>query len=656
MDVESDTEQANQLDSDDFQHAVWEGPGLGADDLPILDSAMASEGEYDACVAPDTGKRIDSADGQGGDSLPAVAMPSLGSDSFSQHMNLHLARAQRQSLPKLPWQTSPIFNVFSPAHLQPPGYTMLGRAEAMQGPTPSRDDASGPRVQSTPEFVARRLRMTSLAQSEESIRRCILLKARTLILFDPPTTQLGSSLLTAAGTLTDESMVAQSFSDSFAPKATSTLVKRMSSLWRYAKWCTNQRLSPLHVTEPVVYRYLCWLREEHAAPTAASNFVEALRFLHGVVFIKSMSAELTLSGRCRGLAREQLQRKQKRRQAPPLSKDMVLSLEKYVMEHFGCPSAVVAGHLLFCVCSGARWGDALWIDNIVESHQGRITLNETATSKHKSAISDEAKTTLLPYIWLGQGLCEEPWSTSWLNSRVVCKVGTLPQRVAMPSWSDSLCKFLDVPMSSTEATIWLHEILERCHYSERQVSVLSSHSLKTTLLSWAAKSGMFTRGQRRLLGHHYDPEDRSMLVYSRDAYTSLAVSVRLMLDRIISGRFNPDLPRVQRVAMAVEEAAEDPNESESSSPSSSTSSGTEPPSPSTQFPGRDGPKPAAVPGIEEIDIHLCMVHRTSGVIHISANDRTFRCGRTVTSNYSSVSSTSFEPGDLSTCLQCSKPR
>ena len=167
---------------------------------------------------------------------------------------------------------------------------------------------------------------------------------------------------------------------------------------------------------------------------------------------------------------------------------------------------------------------------------------------------------------------------------------------------------------------------------------------------------MFTRGQRRLLGHHYDPEDRSMLVYSRDAYTSLAVSVRLMLDRIISGRFNPDLPRVQRVAMAVEEAAEDPNGSESSSPSSSTSSGTEPPSPSTQFPGRDGPKPAAVPGIEEIDIHLCMVRRTSGVIHISANDQTFRCGRTVTSNYSSISSTSFEPGDLSTCLQCSKPR
>ena len=67
------------------------------------------------------------------------------------------------------------------------------------------------------------------------------------------------------------------------------------------------------------------------------------------------------------------------------------------------------------------------------------------------------------------------------------------------------------------------------------------------------------------MGHHMDAQDRSMLVYSRDAYAPIAVAVRLMLDDILEGRFNPDLPRVERIAKAVELAADGSSSGESSS-------------------------------------------------------------------------------------------
>ena len=68
-----------------------------------------------------------------------------------------------------------------------------------------------------------------------------------------------------------------------------------------------------------------------------------------------------------------------------------------------------------------------------------------------------------------------------------------------------------------------------------------------------------------------------MLIYSRDAYAPLAVKIRVMLDRINMKRFDPDLARVDRIAMAVEEldsstssSDEESSESESDDAAMST--------------------------------------------------------------------------------------
>lgn len=146
--------------------------------------------------------------------------------------------------------------VFDAPFLQPPKYHRWGMADAVMGVTVGAASASTTGVAtSPPEFIARRLKFASLSRDEDMVRRKCLQKLRSLILIDPPATQLGSSLLSAAGTLANEDEVAQSFKDAFASKSTATLEKRLAAFWPYAKWSLSTQRTPLHMDEPKIYEY-----------------------------------------------------------------------------------------------------------------------------------------------------------------------------------------------------------------------------------------------------------------------------------------------------------------------------------------------------------------------------------------------------------------
>ena len=89
-----------------------------------------------------------------------------------------------------------------------------------------------------------------------------------------------------------------------------------------------------------------------------------------------------------------------------------------------------------------------------------------------------------------------------------------------------------------------------------------SHSYKCTLLTWAGRSTavVFTPTERRLLGHHVEPSLKSMLIYSRESYTTLYAKVMKLFTLIRSREFQPDLPAIDRVLQYVEgEISEAPN-------------------------------------------------------------------------------------------------
>ena len=569
-------------------------------------------------------------------------------------METHLARALAQSLPKQPWETSPAAKVFNPDYLKSPGYTRVGLAEAVMGSVARSSSPPRQVPRAIPEFVARRLRMASLNKSDDCLRTGALMKARSLLLYDPPATQLGQSLLNAAGTLIDENQVTQSLIDAFAPKSTNTMVKRFSSLWRFARWCAASYIPPLQMAEDTVYAYPCHLRDTKSSASAASSFLEAVAFLHAVACLRGLGSSPQFSGRCKGLARAQLQTRRKRKQACPMTVDMVRALEEFTALYFQSHLAVISGHLLFCIYSCARWADSIRRTEIEQYHRGRITLIETSTKRHKTALSDDARTQLLPYVCLGRGLTDAPWSAPWMAARTKfgLDIHVMDDQIAMPSWSDSQSCFTSLPMSSTEATLWAREILEIAGIERDRAACITSHSCKVTLLSWTSKSGSFTRAERRLLGHHYDREDRSFLIYSRDTYAPLAVKIRLMLDRIVSGKFCPDLSRVERVAQAVEEA-EAESDSAVSEPTDSDVSLDDPPSPSTKLVRSLQPAGEWPHELEGVEPDRCLIHRISRVVHVGLPCGVkLRCGRRVTSNYSSLTRSSLELSDLQVCAQC----
>eukprot|EP00971_Amphidinium_carterae_P163909 3249356-Amphidinium_carterae.2 len=70
-------------------------------------------------------------------------------------------------------------------------------------------------------------------------------------------------------------------------------------------------------------------------------------------------------------------------------------------------------------------------------------------------------------------------------------------------------------MTPNEGATWLTTFLALAKTPQREGQKLGSHSLKATILSWAAKWGM-SSDIRRALGQHFNLQDRSVDVYSRD--------------------------------------------------------------------------------------------------------------------------------------------
>ena len=121
--------------------------------------------------------------------------------------------------------------------------------------------------------------MYFLQHQDDELRSRALNHFRVLVNLDLHATGIGESMLNCVGSLDTSTDVLQVLSDALSSKATGTLLKRSSSLWRWANWvATTDRGTCFDQTEDTVYRYMNHLRDSGAAPTAASHFVEALRF------------------------------------------------------------------------------------------------------------------------------------------------------------------------------------------------------------------------------------------------------------------------------------------------------------------------------------------------------------------------------------------
>eukprot|EP00435_Cladocopium_sp_Y103_P016555 s97_g4.t1 len=452
-------------------------------------------------------------------------------------------------------------------------------------------------------LLARRVRVV---RSDDDLRDASIAKLQKLILIDPQATRLGDLLAPLDAKPMTELEVRKSIEHAFSKKSSSTLYKRACALSRYVEWFRqlNRMGSPLRVKEYDVYSYLNHLDREKAGATASSGFLEALRFLDGIAIFTHADLELVLSPRVVGLSHQLFMQKKPLQQKDPLPCCVVKELEALLVRKQDEIQVVILGQLLWCFHSGSRWSDAMRLKSLKLEKQEKVSLLVGDALGSKTSTSKEAKT-LIPYVAIGSGISALNWGELWL-------FGGLQ---------------------------------------------------KTGLLTMASRSTnvQFSLSDRRVLGHHMAPGDRSALTYSREAYTALYGKVLACFCDIQNGVFDPDASPLTRILEAashltdgkppqqphpeggLEEGGDDFYEISSDS-SEEAFDLVEVCEDGSQKPKRC-PFPAS--GSWE-----CIVHKKSGIVHCLQSESFTFCGRPYSANYVKLDEAIIE--DMECCILCGK--
>ena len=208
-----------------------------------------------------------------------VHIPQMHTQQTGLVTALSLLRASKRV--KMPWEKgplSPIFNrepIMRRFAVKPCAF---GLADVISPVAKKIAQSSDPLVGANPaplDLVKKRIALTSYNIQEDELRSRALNKFKVLVSLDPQATQIGRSMLDALGRLEDNDTVMHILSDSLATKATGTLTKRASTLWRWANWLAESRMGTcFRQTETNVYKYMNFLRDQGYAPTAASHFLK----------------------------------------------------------------------------------------------------------------------------------------------------------------------------------------------------------------------------------------------------------------------------------------------------------------------------------------------------------------------------------------------
>eukprot|EP00435_Cladocopium_sp_Y103_P004728 s2759_g1.t1 len=408
------------------------------------------------------------------------------------------------------------------------------------------------------------------------------------------------------------------------------------------------------------------LRNSGAGATAGESFLSAWRFMHHIVGAGGPAAVDIVSGRVIGASKDLGSKKRRLRQAPPLTADSVWKLEDLMASNTTPKVRAIAGFMLFCIYSCCRFGDGARAFEPSLSQFEHVILVETSCSEYKTA-TGERRAVLLPLVALGSGLQGSGWALSWMKARRDC--GLVGMRYLMPADSEDGSRWLDRRMTTAEGSYWLKDLLAMTGMSEAEASEFSTHSLKATILSWAAKSATFGWQERLILGHHLDEETRMTVTYSRDAIASTMVKVFRMLETVRDGVFNPDASRAERIAMATgmhELAAGLPPKSdlemeleaqlrrdrENSQLGESDIDEDEIHGGALKIPHEAKAISRSVfPPVEQ---QHCVVHRLSGIVHCKETSDSLLCGRHLSVNMKPIDFPWEEREAHEFCEQCNK--
>ena len=326
----------------------------------------------------------------------------------------------------------------------------------------------------------------------------------------------------------------------FGVKSPQTLLKRAASLRRYFKWhaCERSdageiRLSPLPLSEPDVWEFFNWLKacrlNTGRGYTNQAAFLETVRFAKFCLDLRETDSILQ-SRRLLGFAAIQRLQKGPTKQAPPLELAHLQRLHE-VLESATClTDRLGAAMMLICNYGRARWSDLRYIHHVTieEGRNGFLTLY---TTEHKTSAVGARREQYLPLVVPWMGVTHSEWIPVFLEvyAQVGLDIRKVPLGPLMPAPKQG-GGFGARPLSTPEAAEWLRLLLKGTDAHQ----TFRAHSLKTTLLVWAAKAGL-DKEVRAVLGHHASALQGSEVVYSRHLQTRALRKLNMLLHRVRIG-------------------------------------------------------------------------------------------------------------------------
>ena len=375
-------------------------------------------------------------------------------------------------------------------------------------------------------FVESILNRPSAQQSRlEGLRHLAISRLISLIAVSD-----GSSMFLSASDPWD---LHDSFQAALSMKATSTIIKRSLDLQRFHRWCVAHEQIFLPFSEKSLWSFLRELQHT-AKPSGPQSILQAVNFAIHVLGCQVHGPPLS-SVRIRGLCSGHKALALNINHAPPLSVAQIVQLETLCCSSSSPYLKLVFGSILIALYARSRWKDIQGASSIdFDPNEFAPQYIELPSQHFKTSAMLAKKLHFLPITAIAFSISGQPWMHHYIQSRRDLSLTTagkltipfLPDRL-----HDNLCT---EAVSSSTITKILREVLH--------APSLRSHSLKHTLLSFAAKRG-FDPHIRKLLGYHLDRQEVTLATYSRDLLAEPLRQLKSMLHEIQAGIFKPDSTR-----------------------------------------------------------------------------------------------------------------
>ena len=265
------------------------------------------------------------------------------------------------------------------------------------------------------------------------------------------------------------------------------------------------------VCEKEFYAFLCHERNSGAPTSRLSGYLQAVTFCRYVLDVEFLNNAVK-SARCKGTAK--VFSVVEKKQASALLVAEVRRLHQLLDSSDDIWDRMFSGAALFCLYCRGRSGDVMRAERVIvdKDSKGNVCYLEARVGIHKTMQAQMHRHEFLPMTAPSPGLWESNWAETWLKVHEELRVPFHETALVMPAPQIDASAG-ERPLDSQEAAAWLKLLL----HGDSNVNLerkVSSHWLKTTMLSYAARRGL-GMDIRLQLGYH--TSSRKMgFTYSRD--------------------------------------------------------------------------------------------------------------------------------------------